>query len=82
MLKKFMIHLRKNMVVKTQGPKSMVLVDGFKFQREHGQPIMPQIHEYETLVSKVIAEGMKMCEYLQAYVLPEKPPLSQKDYHD
>jgi len=41
---------------------------------EYNKPIMPQIHEYETLVYEILAEQMKMCEYLQAGVLLKKFP--------
>ena len=45
---------------------------------EDSKPILPQIHEYETLVSEILAEGMKMYEYLQVGVLVKKLPLSYK----
>jgi len=49
---------------------------------EDGKPIVPQIHECETLVYEVLAEGMKMDEYLQVGVLLKKLSPSWKDYHD
>ncbi|KAL4346366.1 hypothetical protein GQ457_17G015020 [Hibiscus cannabinus] len=44
--------------------------------------IMDQVHDYEKPVSDILAEGMKMCEVLQANVLVEKLPKSWLDYHN
>ena len=44
------------------------------------KPIMDQVHEYENIVADVLAEGMKMCEVLQANVLIEKIPDSWGSY--
>ena len=41
---------------------------------------MNQVHVYEILVIKVLAEGLKMCEILQANVLIEKLPESWNNY--
>lgn len=43
---------------------------------------MDQVHEYENLVAEILAEGMKMCEILQANVLIEKLPESWSDYRN
>jgi len=43
---------------------------------------MPQIHEYETLVSEVLPRRVKIFESLQPGMLLEKLPPSWKDYHD
>ncbi|KAK8609373.1 hypothetical protein V6N13_061822 [Hibiscus sabdariffa] len=43
---------------------------------------MDQVHDYEKLVSDILAEGMKMCEVLQANVLVEKLPKSWSDYRN
>ncbi|KAE8666786.1 hypothetical protein F3Y22_tig00112491pilonHSYRG00280 [Hibiscus syriacus] len=46
------------------------------------KPIMDQVHDYENLVADIIAEGMQMCEVLQANVLIEKLPKSWTDYRN
>ncbi|KAL0328143.1 UNVERIFIED_CONTAM: hypothetical protein Scaly_2246900 [Sesamum calycinum] len=46
------------------------------------KPIMDQIHEYENLVADAPSEGMKMCEILQANVLPEKFPPMWSEYRN
>ncbi|KAL4367954.1 hypothetical protein GQ457_05G033840 [Hibiscus cannabinus] len=45
-------------------------------------PIMDQVHDYEKLVSYILAESMKMCEVLQANVLVEKLSKSWSDYRN
>ena len=44
------------------------------------KPIMEQVHEYENLVTDILTEGMKMCEFLQANFLIEKLPESWASY--
>ncbi|KAE8681800.1 Serine/threonine-protein kinase ICK [Hibiscus syriacus] len=44
--------------------------------------IMDQDHDYENLVADIIAEGMQMCDVLQANVLIEKLPKSWSDYRN
>ncbi|VFQ69567.1 unnamed protein product [Cuscuta campestris] len=51
-----------------------------RFQVVDDKSIMDQVHEYENLVSDVLAEGMMMCEILQANVLIEKLPQSWAEY--
>jgi len=41
----------------------MLSLDGLSLN-EDGKPIMPEIHEYGTLICEVLAEGMKLYEYL------------------
>ena len=64
------------------GTNSYVVRRRVKFQMGDTKYIMPQIHEYETVVSEVLAEGMKMCEYVEANIFFEKLPRSRKGYHD
>ena len=46
------------------------------------KPIMEQVHEYENLVTDILAEGMKMCEILQANFLIERLPESWSNYRN
>jgi len=43
---------------------------------------MEQVHIYENLCAEVLAEGMKMCEILQANVLIENFPPFWSDYRN
>ncbi|KAK9035489.1 hypothetical protein V6N11_077528 [Hibiscus sabdariffa] len=56
--------------------KKYVVGEWLKFQMTDEKPIMDQVHDYKRLVSYILAEGMKMCEVLQANVLVEKLPKS------
>jgi len=40
------------------------------------KPIMEEVHTYENLCAEVLAEGMQMCEIVQATALVEKFPPS------
>ncbi|KAA3455615.1 ty1-copia retrotransposon protein [Gossypium australe] len=46
------------------------------------KPIMDQVHVYEKLVSNILAEGIKMCEILQANILIETLSKSRSVYHN
>ncbi|CAN1845367.1 Retrovirus-related Pol polyprotein from transposon TNT 1-94, partial [Linum perenne] len=62
------------------GKKKYAVGNWLKFKMEEDQPIMDQVHKYENLTAEVLAEGMKMCEILQANVLIEKLPDSWSEY--
>ncbi|KAK8635369.1 hypothetical protein V6N13_004108 [Hibiscus sabdariffa] len=62
--------------------KKYVVGEWLRFKMTDEKPIMYQVHDYEKLVSDILAEGMKMCEVLQANVLVEKLPKSWSDYRN
>lgn len=64
------------------GVKNYAVGKSLKFQMADDQPIMDHIYEYERLVSNILAEGMKMCEILEANVLIEKLPKSWSNYRN
>ncbi|KAD3067345.1 hypothetical protein E3N88_35225 [Mikania micrantha] len=64
------------------GRKKYVVGNWLRFQIQDDKPIMEQVHVYENLVGTIIAEGMKMCETLQANVLLEKFPPSWSEYRN
>ena len=53
------------------GRKKYVVGKWLQFPMIDDKPVVEQIHEYENVVANVLSEGMKMCEILQANVLPE-----------
>jgi len=52
--------------------KKYVVGNWLQFPIVDDKPIMEQVHTDENLCAKVLNEGMKMCEILQANVLIEK----------
>ncbi|CAN1185666.1 Retrovirus-related Pol polyprotein from transposon TNT 1-94, partial [Linum perenne] len=62
------------------GRKKYAVGNWLKFTMQEDKPVMDQVHVYENLTAEVLAEGMKMCEVLQANVLIEKLPESWSDY--
>ncbi|KAE8654544.1 ornithine aminotransferase [Hibiscus syriacus] len=64
------------------GIKKYFVGKWLKFQMTEDKPIMDQVHDYENLVADIIAEGMQMCEVLQANVLIEKLPKSWSNYRN
>jgi len=56
--------------------RKYVVSKWLQFQIMDDKPIMEQVHVYENLCAEVLAEGMKMCEILQANVLIENFPQS------
>ena len=56
------------------GKKKYICGKFLQFKMVDDKPIMEQVHEYENLVADILAEGMKMCEILQANFLIEKLP--------
>ena len=64
------------------GKKKYVTGNWLNFKMVDSKPIMDQVHVYENLVTEILAEGMKMCEILQANVLIEKLPDSWSDYRN
>ena len=64
------------------GKKKYVTGKWLQFQIVDDKSIMEQVHVYENLVADILAEGMKMCEVLQANVLIEKLPDSWFDYRN
>jgi len=64
------------------GKKKYVFEKWLQFQIVDYKPIMEHVHTYENLCAEVLAEGMKMCEILQANVLIEKFPPSWSDYRN
>ena len=64
------------------GKRKYVVGKWLQFQIMDDKPIMEQVHVYENLCAEVLAEGMKMCEILQANVLIEKFPPSWSDYRN
>jgi len=64
------------------GKRKYVVGKWLQFQIMDDKPIMEQVHVYENLCVEVLAEGMKMCEILQANVLIENFPPSWSDYRN
>ena len=64
------------------GKKKYATGKWLQFKIVDDKPIMDQVHEYENLVADILAEGMKMCEVLQANVLIEKLPDSWSNYRN
>ena len=56
--------------------RKYVVEKWLQFHIVDDKSIMEQVHTYENLCAKVLNEGMKMCEILQANVLIEKFPPS------
>lgn len=54
------------------GKRKYVVGKWLQFLIFDDKPIMEQVHVYENLCAEVLAEGMKMCEILQADVLIKK----------
>ena len=64
------------------GKKKYVVGKWLQFQITDEKPLTEQVHTYENLCVEVLAEGMKMCEILQANVLIKKIPPSWSDYRN
>lgn len=64
------------------GKRKYVTGEWLDFEVTDDKPIMDQVHKYENLVADILAEGMKMCEILQANVLICKLPESWTDYRN
>jgi len=64
------------------GKRKCVICKWLQFQITDEKPIMEQVHTYKNLCAKVLVEGMKMCEILQANVLLKKFPQSWSDYRN
>lgn len=64
------------------GKKRYVTGNWLKFKLVDNKLIMDQVPVDENLVAKVLTEGMKMCEILQANVVIEKLPESWNNYHN
>ncbi|XP_021757936.1 uncharacterized protein LOC110722971 [Chenopodium quinoa] len=64
------------------GKKKYVTGNWLNFKLVDTKPIMDQVHVYENYVAEILAQGMKMCEILQANVLIEKLPDSWSDYQN
>lgn len=48
------------------------------FKVDDDKPHLDQVHEFETLCTNIVAEGLIICEYTQAMFLIEKlPPLGR-----
>ena len=58
-----------------------VVIRWIEFQVEDGKPIIPQIHEYETLVTEVLAEGntCKLVLYLRNYPHPRRVIMTNRN---
>ncbi|VFQ69816.1 unnamed protein product [Cuscuta campestris] len=72
--------LQKKYGADDAGKRKYVTGEWLRFQVVDDKSIMDQVHEYENLVFDVLAEGMTMCEILQANVLIEKLPQSWAEY--
>ncbi|KAK5784443.1 hypothetical protein PVK06_038967 [Gossypium arboreum] len=70
---------KRNMESVMLGSRNMSL-ERLKFQMADDKEIMDQVHVYEKLVFDILAEGMEMCEILQANILIEKLSKSWADY--
>ncbi|KAA3456982.1 ty1-copia retrotransposon protein [Gossypium australe] len=64
--------LEKKYGVDDVGIKTYDIGEWLKFQMTDDEPMMEQVHTYHKLVFDILAEGIKMCEILQANVLIEK----------
>ncbi|CAN1159986.1 hypothetical protein LINPERPRIM_LOCUS21963, partial [Linum perenne] len=64
------------------GMKKYVAGNWLNFKIDDDKPIMEQVHVYKNLTAEVLAEGMHMCEVLQANVLIERLPEAWSDYRN
>ncbi|CAN1762183.1 Retrovirus-related Pol polyprotein from transposon TNT 1-94 [Linum perenne] len=64
------------------GMKKYVAGNWLNFKMDDDKPIMEQVHVYKNLTAEVLAEGMHMCEVLQANVLIERLPEAWSDYRN
>jgi len=62
--------------------RNYVVGKWLQFQIIDDKSIMEQVHTYKNLCAKVLNEGVKMCEILQANVLIENFLPSWSDYKD
>ncbi|CAN1148821.1 hypothetical protein LINPERHAP2_LOCUS16697 [Linum perenne] len=74
--------LEKKYEADDAGKKKYAVGNWLKFMMSDNLTIMDQVHTYENLTAEVLAEGMKMCEILQANVLIEKLPESWSTYRN
>ncbi|XP_021758404.1 uncharacterized protein LOC110723361 [Chenopodium quinoa] len=80
--KEMWVSLEKKYGVDDAGKKKCVTGNWLNFKLVDSKPIMDQVHVYENYVAEILAQGMKMCEILQANVLIEKLPDSWSDYQN
>ncbi|KAL8171985.1 hypothetical protein V2J09_023789 [Rumex salicifolius] len=73
-------NLKRRYGAEDEGKKQFVTSRWNSFQMKDDLPILDQLHKYETIVSKIQAEGISMDELLAAYVLVDKLPPSWSDY--
>jgi len=64
------------------GKRKYVVGKWLQFQIVEDKPMMEQVHTYKNLCAKVLNEGVKMCEILEANVLIENFFPSWSDYRN
>uniref|UniRef100_A0A803LFV0 Reverse transcriptase domain-containing protein n=1 Tax=Chenopodium quinoa TaxID=63459 RepID=A0A803LFV0_CHEQI len=72
--KEMLVYLEKKFDADDAGKKKYVIGNWLNFKLVDSKPIIDQVHVYENYVAEIHAQGIKMCEIVQANVLIEKSP--------